>query len=320
MKNKLFVMIITLITIVTIGCTNTLDKNTELPNEQKPPVKNDIKDSDDIKDREELKDDKEIVEEFNSLIQNDSKLDKIISFIDENIGSVSEENASMMITDLEKLQKTHLKQLEEKFASDDILQTKLMDVEDIEKSVFDMDKINKIEDEELKNMIIEIRNQGYMIDSSEGIYFPIISYEFYKRYTDYVTEDIKGYIDILAKESNEPPADDAALAISWKEIVERALEQEKFTLEYPEAITVTDIEELYGNYRMFIFRGLNNTPLFDYDTKIIDNDAKEAYMEIVDKDKDSELLSEIKDFLNVLKKNDYKSTDEVEKFIEEKGV
>jgi len=48
-----------------------------------------------------------------------------------------------------------------------------------------------------------------------------------KKYSEYVTEDVKEYINIMAEESNNPPAKDAALVVGWDEVLKRALNQEK---------------------------------------------------------------------------------------------
>ncbi len=314
MRNKLLIIMMTLLAIVTMGCTSNVNKKDGLPKKENIPVKNEVKDD------EKVKNDEEKMNEFKSLTDKDADLNKTIKFIDENIKTVSDKNASIMINKLEELQKLYLVKLEDKFASGDTLQNKLMKIDNIENPGIDMDKVDVIKDKELKDMLIEIRDQGYRIETTEGMYFPIINYEFYKRYAEYVTDDVKDYIGIMSKESNEAPAKDAGLVISWKELVTRALVQEKFIVDYPESKKTEDIKRLYKNYRTFIFRGLDNTPLFNYDTKLINDEAKGEYMEVVKKDSKSKLITEIKAFVDILKKNEYKLTDEVEKFRNDKGI
>jgi len=53
------------------------------------------------------------------------------------------------------------------------------------------------------------------------MFFPVIDYEVYKKYSEYVTEDVKEYINIMAEESNNPPAKDAALVVGWDEVLKR---------------------------------------------------------------------------------------------------
>src|SRR5690554_6132018 len=92
----------------------------------------------------------------------------------------------------------------------------------------DINEINKILDQELKELLIETRNSGYKVETAEGMFFPIIDYQFYKQFTSYLSNDMENYIKIMSVESKEVPAKDAALVIGWDEILNRALSQEEF--------------------------------------------------------------------------------------------
>ncbi|MBC2581481.1 hypothetical protein [Clostridium sp. DJ247] len=118
----------------------------------------------------------------------------------------------------------------------------------------------------------------------------------------------------MSIESNNTPAKDASLIIGWDEVIKRALKQESFINNYNDSIKINDIKQLYKKYVTFLLYGANNTPLFHYDSKIMVSDAKIAYTNILKSDNNSKLIESIKAFLNVLKKNDYKLTGEVENY------
>ena len=46
----------------------------------------------------------------------------------------------------------------------------------------------------------------------------------------------------MVRESSNPPAKDAALIIGWDELIERALFQEKFLLDFPYSIRVPEVK------------------------------------------------------------------------------
>ncbi len=46
-------------------------------------------------------------------------------------------------------------------------------------------------------------DSGYKLIYEEGMFYPIIDYEFYKKYSNNVTDDIREYINVMAVESNE---------------------------------------------------------------------------------------------------------------------
>ena len=65
---------------------------------------------------------------------------------------------------------------------------------------------------------------------------------------------------------------------------------------------------------MFILYGLNNTPLFSYDTKTMNPEAKEVYIKAVKDNADSELIKFLGGYMEILEKSDYKLSEEADKF------
>lgn len=257
--------------------------------------------------------DSKIMESFQALIENSNALPELIRFIDSNISAVSKENATLMIDKLEEMHNKFLPQMDEKFYKDGDLQVKMSEAF---MSGFDISKIYEVEDAELKELLSEVRDSGYKVETAEGMFFPVIDYEFYKKYSSYVTPDMKEYIDIMAVESNNTPAKNAALVIDWNEVSKRAVNQEKFISKYGDSIKIDDVKWLYKRYVTFTLFGLNNTPLFSYETKVIDQGAKEAYMSILESGEESGYIKIISDFMELLKENAYKLTDEVNKYRE----
>jgi hypothetical protein len=253
----------------------------------------------------------EIMNEFQSLTESDTQKDTIVeevaAFIENNIKHVSREDASKMVNEFEKLQKEYLPQLENLFFDDDIQ----AGVNNEYKSITEQ---SAIKDPALKELITKTNNSGYRVETAEGTYFPIIDYEFYKKYRDHVTADLQDYIDIMAVESNTVPAKDAALVISWDEIVKRALNQERFINTHSGSEKIDEIKQLYQKYITFILYGCNNTPLFSYDTKTFNPQAREAYLNAVANNGSSELIKDLEEYLNVVIKNDNKLTSRVEEY------
>lgn len=254
---------------------------------------------------------KQVMGDFNNLMANNPEISEVIQFLEDNVSKVSPENVSVMVLALEDLQVNSLSTFEQKFTSSEELQVKLRALFE---GIVDTSKIENIDDAEIKSLLEETKNSGYKIETAEGYYFPIIDYQFYKTYTSKATEEIQDYIDIMAVESNQVPAKDAALMISWSEVVERALVQESFIKQYPNSKRLDEITELYKRYEMFTFFGLNNTPLFSYDTKKIDPEAKAVFLDAISKGLASDYTKMLKSFLDVLAKNNDTLTNEVDAF------
>jgi hypothetical protein len=259
-----------------------------------------------------------IMSDFNTLMGSNPKVVAVIEFIDKNISKASKENAAIMLSRLEEVQKKDLPKLDEKYY-DEAIQTELQKVY---KPDFDLNKLDEIQDAELKDLLIETRDMGYKVETAEGMYFLVMNYEFYKKYSPYVTEDISEYIEIMARESNVTPIKDAALVIDWNEIVKRAMAQEQFIKTYESSAKFDAIKELQKRYLTFMLYGSNNTPLFSYDTNVMQPEAVDTYLSAVKANKESETMQMLGKYLDILSKTDYKFSDEADKFrkdIVEKG-
>ena len=258
------------------------------------------------------------IEEMPYEVQMEKDIKRVLDFINTNISLITKEQATQMISEFEHLQRNFLSSVEEKFYNDD-LQQRIYNIYrdgfDLSK-INDIDEINKLEAPDLRGLLRETRNNGYKVETAEGMFFPIIDYQFYQQYSSYLTTDMAEYIKVMSVESNQVPAKDGALVIGWDEVLHRALSQEEFITQHPDSIKAVDVERLYRKYLIFIFYGLNNTPLFSYESKTMVAEARCIYSEMVDSNqfRNSSLLESIKEFLKLLETNNYKLTDEVEKY------
>lgn len=116
----------------------------------------------------------------------------------------------------------------------------------------------------------------------------------------------------MVEESSKIPVKDAGLVISWDEILKRALKQEKFLAEHKDSVKFEDIKVLYKEYVTFAVYGLDNTPLFIYGAKKMNDDAKEAYEKVIANN--GKLSQTLKEYYGIIEKNGFKLTDNVENF------
>jgi hypothetical protein len=252
-----------------------------------------------------------IMDSYKKLIESGAEPKAGFEFLDENAKDLSKENVALIVNGLEKLQKEYLPKLEEKYNVGQEIQTELAKLYIAKKNINDP---KNIETEALKSLIDETAKSGYKVETAEGMFYPVINYSIYKNYSKYLPEDLNSYIEIMSVESDKVPAKDAALVIGWNELIERALNQEAFIKKYTDSSKLPEVSELYKKYVTFTFLGLNNTPLFEYDTNVMTEDAKKAYLSIDFTTNDSQLKKDLKDFMELLKDSNYKLTPEIDKF------
>lgn len=252
-----------------------------------------------------------IMDNYEKLIERGAEPKEVFEFLDEYANALSKENVALIVNDLEKLQKEYIGELEEKYYESTDIQAVLAKLYLAKKDINDP---KNIEVDALKNLVDETIKGGYKVETSEGMFYPIINYSAYKGYSAFLPEDINGYIDLMSAESDKVPAKDAALVIGWDELIERALKQEAFIGKYPNSSKLPEASELYSKYKTFVFLGLNNTPLFSYDGKVMVEDARNAYENVDFTTNQSQLKKDLKDFMVLLTDSNYKLTPEVERF------
>lgn len=284
MFKKLVPLILCIFLVVAAGCT------AQKPSETNPPA--------------DSKTANAIMDEFQTLKQKNAGVEEVANFIIDNIADVSQENATKLADEFEQLQKDKLPELESLFFKDTIQNKINTEYKSITAGV-------DIKDTELKELLAKTKNSGYKVETAEGTYFPIIDYSFYKKFRASVTPDMKDYIDIMAVESDKVPAKDAALVIGWDDVLNRALAQEEFINTHKDSVKLDEVQELYKKYYVFTLYGLNNTPLFIYQTNTMDPEARRVYERTAAKPGNSEFLKKLGEYMNVVKNSNYTLTDEV---------
>lgn len=122
-----------------------------------------------------------------------------------------------------------------------------------------------IKDPTVRKLLQEASDLRFKLETSEGLYYPIINYEMYKKFQPYVKPDIFAYIDIMAAESNQPTTSDAAFIITWDELIRRTLEKEAFLNNFPSSNRTSAVKNsLYVDY---LFYGSDNSPAYDWYTE-----------------------------------------------------
>ncbi|MDF2592659.1 MAG: hypothetical protein K0S75_2125 [Clostridia bacterium] len=252
-----------------------------------------------------------IMDNYKKLIESEAKPQDVFAFLDENAKALSKESTAIIVNDLEKLQNEYLLKLEEKYYENTEIQAALSKIYLAKK---DMNDPNNLGTEALKNLINETIKGGYKVETAEGMFFPIVNYSVYKRYSAFLPEDFNAYIELMSVESDKVPAKDAALVIGWDELLQRALKQEAFINKYSDSDKLSEVSKLYDKYKTFVFLGLNNTPLFAYEGNVMVENAKKVYADIDFTTNDSQLKKELKKFMELLKASNYKLTPEIDKF------
>ncbi|WP_432662194.1 hypothetical protein R9X47_16670 [Wukongibacter baidiensis] len=298
------------------GCTAKkvdVPNEVEIENSEEQTEKEAVEEKKDAT-KENKEDSEKIMADFKELLNNNSKPYEILVFIDGNVENISEKDADVMVMELEKAQNLHIENYT------DILFEENYQAE-LDKAIDHNSgevKVDTIKDEEMKTNISEMLYGGYKFVMLEGSYYPIVNYELLKKYDEYLPTDSKEYIKLMAVESNQLMSADAGLVISWEELANRTVNTEAFLDKFSDSSRKAVVGNMYRMYMEAYMFGMSNTPIHEWtDTQKIYDEVLNSYRDTVERNEGTITAGILKEYLNILKKNDFKMKDNVSKEIYE---
>lgn len=231
----------------------------------------------------------DIIGQYDSIIKGDNEPYVLIKFIDKNIKMVTEDEAVEMFLKLEAVQEEYIDRYVDQLFTEGY-QMELLSLSEIPPGgnhigeikildglFFDEGKVEEIKDGDLKDLVQRLIEGKYRLINLEGAFYPIIDYQELAAYEGYMTEEIGEYMRIRAMESKEPMALDAELNITFDQLLERLMDIENYMTKYPEGKKYDEVLGLYEEYLKAYLTGLPNSPIYDYETRIIREDVKSSY-------------------------------------------
>ncbi|WP_068618801.1 hypothetical protein [Paenibacillus tuaregi] len=261
----------------------------------------------------------DVYQTFESYVKKSSKLAQARQYLIKNIGKVSPARATTMVLHLENAQKAQLESVSEKFYPSNV-QKVLDSAYRKKKDLSYTALLGQIKDSKTRKLLAEARDKGYKVGTGEGMYFLTMDYAGFKQFGRHVTKDIAAYIDIMAEETNKPALSDAAVVISWSELIKRGLAMESFVSKYPGSNRAKAVALAYNGIKFNIFYGSSNTPVYKENSKneytTLKPEIRKAYEAAVKQGtKNSKLLASIGHVLEMLKKSDELWTKELDRYL-----
>ncbi|CAM4112869.1 hypothetical protein [Saccharibacillus endophyticus] len=232
------------------------------------------------------------------------------TYIEKNAASSSPASVTVWLRRLETVQNKRLPGLEEALSREPI-QDALMNTDGI---YGDWKKGTRTGNAQADKLLAEIENNGYVLDSTEGYFFPKIDYLRYMKQASRTTGRYADYLKIRSDETVSELTKDAGLMVSWKELVERAERQSRYLVSYPNTPETETVQQMYDQSLYIVLYGTDNVPLFDYDTRKIDPEAKAAYRKQIRTKSQSPFTKMLRNYTRVLEQNGGTLTKSVEAF------
>lgn len=199
-------------------------------------------------------------EQLVSLAETGAPVADLLKFVRVFADQASPAEMSAMLRILEEKQLEQVYALEDRFYEDPAVQEELFGW------YIKLERLPRAEDlpdGPAKRLLEDAEAGGYKVETAEGLFFPVLDYAVYKAFRSRATEDMQAYIDLMARESDEPAVKDAALIIPWEEVARRALDFESFVAAYPDSPRAAMADRLRKDYTYITFKGVDNSPLFE---------------------------------------------------------
>lgn len=293
-KNRKSIFIVFMSMILVLSLAGYKKKNPEKADPSKNPTEAVNNSSDTEKDKAA------IMKEFDSALKTND-LSKIVKFVDDNIEGLSQIEGDRMVLDLETALEESLNAIMDNIFEIDS-NGELMSIAGTE-LFFPEDKVKDIKNDELKKQITQLLENKYKLINLEGNFYPITDYEKLKKYNNYVSNEVKEYIEIKAMDSNTPVVIDAGLQISYDDLASRIVKTENYIQQYSGVKRYEEVLRLYRGKLALYLDGVDNTPISDNTTNKIHNDILESYKKTANI-KDSVTAHIVNKYINVIEEND----------------
>lgn len=245
--------------------------------------------------------DEEIIKEFRLLEKTNPKADLLKAFLDKNIEKVSQKDADEMVEVLENSLEKNIEVYQDKLVNID-RDNELIDI-DGQEMYFRESSIGKIKDEKLRTEVKYLYENMYRLVNAEGSFIIIIDYSKFKKYDEYLSDELRSFLKIKSFDSDGMPMADGGLIISYDELVERIFKSEDFLKSYPDAKRRKEVLEEYEFKINAYLSGLPNTPIEDYDSKRIRDKVVESYKKTAKED--YEISHIVAEYLKIIEDNNF---------------
>jgi len=254
---------------------------------------------------------KEIENKFNEIDKNVDNIEKIIKFIDENISSVNQDLAATMVYTVMKLCEDYKFAFTDKFSAQEIQQA-ILDL--LSSGEIDMENLKNTDNQKIKDLITEVTNKKYKLMIVEGFVMPLVDYQAYDTYRQYLSKEMNDYMDIKFDESNRPSIMDAGIVIPIDDFIQRILKSYNYLENYPDSPRANEVKQFNHGRMQVYLGGIDNNPVFDSNKKILPNKLIEFENNLV-KYSGSKFADILNSYLELVKQENYFKTQKIDEFL-----
>lgn len=261
-----------------------------------------------IVEKKELTEADSIMEDFNRLLAKEPREDEVLDFIMSKIKKVPLEGADEMVLGYERIQNSTFRNRHQFMMKDDVQAICL--------SNFKLngvpDDLSNIEDVGLRIYVEELKATGYKLVVKDGKYLPELDYSFYNQFTEYLSDEMQTYLELMGLRKELLFTADQRLPITWDDVFDRLMRFESFLKRFPDSKKKDVVWLNYEYYTKLYLYGTEGTPAFNLTDSELDNWLKVSYSNIYLGNTESAFIKHFKEYLQVMDREQYVLTEAVD--------
>lgn len=189
---------------------------------------------------------------------------------------------------------------------------KLFD-EFIDDAGFELGELDFYELSENEAELKEYLPKIFTIKFEEGMGFIELNYQYLLEiWGKYLSEEYRSYFTLVTDEFIY----DAAFIVSHDEVAAKIIAREVYCMKYQGSVYAQQMKEIYKILLYFYLGGIDNTPVFDYETNIITEEAKQSFENTIRNYPGTEIAAVTKRYYEALLKNNFKRSELSDQVIE----
>lgn len=179
-----------------------------------------------------------------------------------------------------------------------------------------------LEDSNFQSKIaLTLASLGCDLVWSEGtVFVDAQSKDLNDNFSDMMSPDFNKYLKIRSIEESEGFSNDAGLLISWDNLSDRIATWEAFASENPSFFLIPEVKFWHNMYLNTYLTGMDNSRIYSFETDTLELGVYSSYKRFLQMYPQTKSASLIKGYIDVLKRNNFKQTKEVDEYLQYRGI
>jgi hypothetical protein len=175
------------------------------------------------------------------------------------------------------------------------------------------------DDPAVKEFKNSLENNGLRLSITEGSYYIDEKPDYLiNNFKSFVSPGVYEFLNLRSKELQQGFSEDAKLLITFRELGSRIITWQNYLNKYPASPLQAEAKFSFRLYLNTFLTGLDNSPVAADDVLL--PEMKQVYSEFISKNQDTESGKIVGKFYNILTKNNFRLTEELDDFYQENQI